>query len=247
MSELVLREDVDGVAYLTLNRPETLNALNPAMFVELRTHVDSIAELTETVGCVVLRGAGRSFSAGNDLKAIQAGETAPHPTYQAETIEALEALPQPVIASVHGHCYTGALELILACDLCVAAEDARFADTHGRWSMTPTWGMSQRLPRRVGMLKAKEMMFTAREVSGSEAAEIGLANQAVPAADLELATEQLARQIVDNSWHTIRGDKRLANGGQEMTLPEALHYERENSPGRGPDMAERLKSFGNQS
>lgn len=162
MSALVLREDRDGVATLTFNRPEALNALSPSMFVELRSHVDAIAASPESVGCVVVRGAGRSFSAGNDIKAIQGGDRAPSAHFQAETIDAIEALPQPVIAQVHGHCYTGALEVALGCDFIVAGESARFADTHGKWSMTPTWGMSQRLPRRIGVARAKQMMFTGK-------------------------------------------------------------------------------------
>ena len=113
-AELILREDAGGVTVLTLNRSETLNALSPSLFVELRAQIDAIAGQIDTVACVVLRGAGRSFSAGNDIKAIQAGDRAPTPHFQAETLDAIEALPQPVIASVHGHCYTGALELVLA-------------------------------------------------------------------------------------------------------------------------------------
>ncbi len=241
---LVLREDSAGVTVLTLNRPETLNALSPSLFVELRAHIDVIAGQVDTVGCVVLRGAGRSCSAGNDIKAIQAGDRAPTPHFQAETLEAIEALPQPVIASVHGHCYTGALELVLACDLCLCAESARFADTHGRWSMTPTWGMSQRLPRRIGPLKAKEMMLTGRVVMGVEAAAIGLVNACVVEDQLEAATQELAKTVALNSWHTIRADKRLVNEGQRYTLAEGLAFERRTSPGAGPDMAERLRAFG---
>ncbi|MEQ9639762.1 MAG: enoyl-CoA hydratase/isomerase family protein [Alphaproteobacteria bacterium] len=245
MSQLVLREDhASGVVVLTLNRPDALNALSPDLFVELRAHIDAIAEATETVGAMVLTGAGRSFSAGNDLKAIQAGATAPSRTFQAETVEALEALPQPVIGAVRGHCYTGALELLLACDLIVAADDARFADTHGKWAMAPGWGMSQRLPRRVGQAKAKEMMFTGRPFSGAEAAEIGLANICVPSAELIDRTLELADQIVANSWHTLRADKMLVRGGDGMSLAEGLRFERTHSPGRGPDLEERLKSFG---
>ena len=240
----MLREDTDGVAVLTLNRAETLNALSPSLFVELRAHIDELARQIDTVGCVVLRGAGRSFSAGNDIKAIQAGDRAPTPHFQAETLDAIEALPQPVVASVHGHCYTGALELVLACDLCLCAESARFADTHGRWSMTPTWGMSQRLPRRIGPLKAKEMMFTGRVVTGVEAAAIGLVNACVVEGELEAATQELARTIALNSWHTLRADKRLVNEGQRYTLAEGLAFERRTSPGAGPDMAERLRAFG---
>ena len=247
MSTLVLRTDTAGVATLTLNRPEALNALSPNLFVELREHIDALAKATESIGCVILRGAGKSFSAGNDIKAIQAGERAPSAHFQAETLDAIEALPQPVIASVHGHCYTGALELVLSCDLLIAAESARFADTHGRWSMTPTWGMSQRLWRRIGPLKAKAMMFTGTPIGGVEAAAIGLANRCVGDTELEQATNELAATIAANSWHTIRADKRLVNEGQRYTLAEGLAFERRTSPGAGPDMAERLKSFGSRS
>jgi len=246
MTALVLREDADGVATLTLNRPETLNALSPSLFVELRAHIDAIRDQADSIGCVVLRGAGRSFSAGNDIKAIQSGDRAPSAHFQAETIDAIEALPQPVIAAVQGHCFTGSLELALGCDFIVAAESARFADTHGRWSMTPTWGMSQRLPRRIGTAHAKQMMFTGTPVSGEEATRIGLANVCVPDAELESTVAGMAAAIVANSWHTLRADKRLVNEGQQFSLSEGLAYERRTSPGAGPDMAERLKAFGSR-
>jgi enoyl-CoA hydratase/carnithine racemase len=247
MTALVQRIDDSGVATLSLNRPEALNALSPALFVELRAHLEAIAATPDNVGCVILRGEGRSFSAGNDIRAIQAGERAPTPHHQAETIDFIEAMPQPVIASVHGHCYTGALEVVLACDLVVCAESARFADTHGRWSMTPTWGMSQRLPRKIGQQRAKMLMYTGQPITGREAVEIGLANLCVDDADLATRTAELARTIVANSWHTLRADKRLVNEGQRFGLPDALAFERRTSPGAGPDMAERLQSFGNRS
>ncbi|MCP5178546.1 MAG: enoyl-CoA hydratase/isomerase family protein [Pseudomonadales bacterium] len=241
---LVERHDDNGLAILSLNRPDALNALSPALFVELRAHIDAIAEATDQVGCVILCGNGRAFSAGNDLKAIQAGEVAPSRHFQAETLDAIEALPQPVIAAVQGHCYTGSLELALACDLLVAADDARFADTHGKWGMSPTWGMSQRLPRRVGLLKAKEIMFSGRVVGGEEAARIGLANACVPRDDLMAQTIAMARGFLENSWFTLRADKMLVNKGLNYTLADGLRFERENSPGRGPDLEQRLKNFG---
>lgn len=244
MSALVLREDTNGIATLLLNRPEALNALSPSMFVELRAHIDAIASSADSIGCVILRGAGRSFSAGNDIKAIQAGDRAPSRDFQAETIDALQALPQPVIAAVKGHCYTGALELALGCDFIVAGESARFADTHGKWSMTPTWGMSQRLPRRIGAARAKQMMFTGTPLNGVEAVAFGLANSCVPDDQLETTVNAMAATIVANSWHTLRADKSLVNEGQEFGLREGLAYERLTSPGAGPDMAERLNAFG---
>lgn len=241
---LVIREDTNGIAILTLNRPESLNALSPNLFVELREHFEDISRTPDEIGCVILRGEGRSFSAGNDLNAIKAGEVAPSRHFQAETLDLIENLPQPVIAAVQGHCYTGSLELVLACDLLIAAESAKFADTHGKWAMTPTWGMTQRLPRRIGPVRAKELMFTGRVVSGAESVILGLANECVPDDELKNRAVELATDIVKNSWHTLRADKALVNAGLNLHLQDGLEYERKNSPGAGPDMAERLAGFG---
>ncbi len=240
---LVVRQDDDGLCTLTLNRPDALNALSPSLFVELRGHLDELATQIDEIGCVILRGAGKSFSAGNDLKAISAGERAPSPHYQAETLDAMEALPQPIIVAVQGHCYTGSLELALAGDLLIAAESAKFADTHGKFGMSPTWGMSQRLPRRVGLLTAKELMYSGRVVSGAEAAEIGLANRCVADDQLVNVAEEMARSFLQNSWFTLRADKMLVNRGLNHTLADGLAFERNESPGRGPDMEQRLAAF----
>src|SRR5581483_3118139 len=132
MPGLVLREDKNGLTTLVLNRPDKLNALNVEMFVELREHIERISAETDRVGLVIVRGAGKCFSAGHDLGDIAKGERPPRPHFQSETIERLANLPQPVISAVHGHCYTGALELALAGDLIIAAESAKFADTHAR-------------------------------------------------------------------------------------------------------------------
>lgn len=244
MAELVLREEQEGLCRLTLNRPEALNALSPKLFVELRAHIDDIADRIDAIGAVILCGAGRSFSAGNDLKAIQAGEVAPSRHFQAETIDALEALPQPVIGAIHGHCYTGSLELALGCDILLAAESARFCDSHGRWGMSPTWGMSQRLPRRVGIQRAKEMMFSGRVVDGREAEAIGLALECVPETELLARAEAMARRFLENSWFTLRADKMLVNRGLDHAGRAGLTFEREHSPGRGPDVEARLAAFG---
>lgn len=244
MAELLLRDERDGLCRLTLNRPEALNALSPSMFVELRAHIDDLSERFDEIGAVILCGAGRSFSAGNDLKAIQAGDSAPSKHFQAETIDALEALPQPVIGAIQGHCYTGSLELALGCDILLAAESARFADTHGKWGMSPIWGMSQRLPRRVGVQRAKELMFSGRVVSGREAAEIGLALECVADDQLLDRAESMARGFLANAWFTLRADKMLVNRGLNYVGQAGLAFERDNNPGRSPDLDERLAQFG---
>lgn len=243
MSELVLREDRDGAAILTLNRPEKLNALNVELFRQLDAQVRRLAEETDTVGLVVVRGAGRCFSAGHDLSDIAAGEKLPEPFFQSKVIERLADLPQPVISAVHGHCYTGALELALAGDIVFAAEGARFADTHAKWALTPVWGMSQRLPRRVGTYRAREMMFTCRTVQGPEAAAIGLADFCVPDAEFDHRLAQLCADILANSWFSHRANKRLLRQTDGLSLSEGLAHEVYRGEGRGPDMAERIAGF----
>jgi len=243
MTQLVTRTDREGAATLTLNRPDKLNALNVEVFVELEAHVARLEEQTDTVGLVILRGAGRCFSAGHDLSDIATGEKLPAPNFQARVIERLAGLPQPVITAVHGHCYTGALELALAGDVILAAESAKFADTHAKWALTPVWGMSQRLPRRVGTYKAREMMFTCRTWTGREAEAIGLANICVPDAAFDATLDALAAQVLANSWFSNRANKRLLMQTDGLTLEAGLAHEIYRSEGRGPDMQARIAGF----
>lgn len=239
---LVLRENNGGLATLTLNRPQKLNALNHAVFEALAHHIDAIERQIDTVGCVVLRGAGRAFSAGHDLDDIAGGrEERAVAHFESRTIERLANLPQPVITAVHGYCYTGALELALAGDIILASEAAVFADTHGKWDLVPVWGMSQRLPRRVGRAKALEMMFTSRNISGREAVTIGLANLCVPDSEFDAALAKLTGDILANSWRANRANKRLIKDTDGMSLEAGLAHEIYKSEGRGPEMAERLK------
>jgi enoyl-CoA hydratase len=247
MPELVLREDQDGLATLTLNRPDKLNALNVEMFIELKNHVDKIAREIDRIGAVVVRGAGKCFSAGHDLNDIAAGERPPKPNFQADTIEALANLPQPVISAVHGHCYTGALELALAGDIIFAAESAKFADTHARWALVPAWGMSQRLPRRIGTVKAREMMFTCRTYPGTEALVMGLANFCVPDDKFDAELRAFVDTILANSWHSHRANKRLLIETDALPLFAGLAHEVYRSRGFGPDMKERIARFTSKS
>lgn len=239
LDDLVLRSDADGLATLTLNRPDKLNALTPSLFVALRKHCDAIAT-DESVRCVVLLGAGRSFCAGHDLTSIATGERAPSRHFEPETVDALDTLPQPTIARIHGHCYTGGLELALACDLLIAGESARLGDTHGQWGLVPIWGMSVRLPERVGMSTAKEMMFTSRRIDGSTAAEIGLVDRVVPDDELDATVADLAGEIARNSPGTNRRVKRLLDDGANRPRSNALLHERSLPYGTPEDMQERM-------
>ncbi|WP_430401454.1 enoyl-CoA hydratase/isomerase family protein [Hyphomonas sp.] len=242
MSALVTREDIDGLALLTLNRPDKLNSLTVGMFRELRTHVIALKK-DDTIGCVVLRGAGRCFSAGHDLGDIAEGEKVPSPGWHSETLRMLETLPQPVIAAVHGHCYTGALEVALAADFIIAADTAKFGDTHAKWALTPIWGMSQRLPRRVGVATAKRLMFTAEMIDAAEALRIGLAEQVVAADGFDAAIDALARQILANSPFSHAANKRLLEATDARDMDSGLQWEILRNEGVGPDMQARIGAF----
>jgi enoyl-CoA hydratase/carnithine racemase len=240
---LVLRTDRDGVTSLTLNRPDKLNALTPGVFVELREHLDAIA-VDESVRCVILAGSGRAFCAGHDLGSIASNEHAPSKHFEPETVDALETLPQPTVARIHGHCYTGGLELALACDLLVASESARLGDTHGQWGLVPIWGMSIRLPERVGRSTAKELMFTSRRISGPEALALGLVDRCVPDDELDTTIDELTAEITANSPGTNRIVKALIDDRFQRPRADALLHEREMPHGRPADMEERLRTGG---
>lgn len=244
MSDLVLREDRDGAVTLTLNRPDKLNALNVALFKALDDHVADLEKGGARL--VILRGAGKCFSAGHDLGDIAAGEKLPRPNFQASVIERLADLPLPVITAVHGHCYTGALELALAGDIIFASEAAKFGDTHAKWALTPVWGLSQRLPRRVGTYKAREMMFTCRTYGGREAERIGLANICVADQDFESGLAALADSILANSSFSHAANKALLTETDGLPQHAGLAHEVFRGRGVGPDMAERIATFQNK-
>ncbi len=246
MAALVLREDRDGIATLTLNRPDKLNSLSQPLFMELRAHLEDLARQIEQTGLVVIRGAGKGFSAGNDIEEMSQHVRQPQPNFKAKTVEMITQLPQPVICAVHGVCYTGALELALACDFIVAARSARFADTHAKLGLIPMLGMSQRLPRRVGAARAIEMMTTSRPYTGEEALAMGLVNYCFPDESFEEELRKLTETIVANSWHTLRGNKRLLRETAGMSLEQGLAHEVYRSPGPAPDIRQRLAAFGSR-
>lgn len=237
----ILREDADGLCRLTLNRPDKLNALDTQGFEELDALCAALEQQTGTVGCVVLQGSGRGFCAGADIGKI--GALPIDPRFKPGVIERFARLPQPVVVAIHGACYTGGLELALAADLIVADQTARFADTHGKWGFVGAWGMSQRLPRRIGTAAAKLMMFTARPVAAQEARSMGLVDVLVEQGRLEEEVADLAAAIVANSWHTNFATKRILRETEGMPLATGLAHENYRNPGFAPDHQERLARF----
>jgi enoyl-CoA hydratase len=223
---LVLRSDAEGVCTLTLNRPEKRNAINHAMFNELRRHVRDIDTNGKHLGLVVLRGAGTAFCAGHDLSDDSGGERFAWLRVEALTLEKFSRLRQPVLVAVQGGCYTGGLELALSGDFIVCSESAQFADTHGKFGLVPGgWGMSQRLPRRVGAAKALEMSLTCRTYTGIEAVAMGLANECVSDDSLDARVAQWSSMILSHSWHSNAAAKRVIYDTDGLSLAEGINHE----------------------
>ncbi|MEM9746851.1 MAG: enoyl-CoA hydratase/isomerase family protein [Actinomycetota bacterium] len=226
----VFVSDAGPVRTVTISRPEALNALTPALLIEIGDSLDAAAS-DESVRVVVLTGEGRAFSAGVDLKAlgesgVDGGDVSGSLNDPARRVtELLSTMPKVTIARVNGFCFTGALELALACDLMVVAEDAKLGDTHAKFGLRPTWGMSARLVRLVGLARARELSYTARTFTGAEAAAMGMAVRAVPLDGLDAAVAELTDAIVENSPDSISAYKDLYRNQQDRGLSDGLAFE----------------------
>jgi enoyl-CoA hydratase/carnithine racemase len=218
-----------ALATVTLNRPEALNAITDEMLVSLAAALREIAASDADV--IVLTGAGRAFSAGVDLKALgqrqlvdgKVGDFLDLPA--REVTRLLTTIPKVVIAKVNGLCFTGALELVLACDLAVASESAKFGDTHAKFGLRPTWGMSQRLVAAVGVTRARDLSYTGRTFTGRDAADWGLVASAVPADALDVAVDELAASVAANSSGSLAAYKDLYAAALDRPLSDGLAYE----------------------
>lgn len=245
--EQILFDADGGVATITLNRPDALNAITPKMLEELNAAMEA-ATIDESIGVIILTGAGKAFSAGVDLKSLGDrelvnGKVGPILDDPARAlIEKITRSPKAVIARVNGFCFTGALEIALGCDIIVCAEEAKLGDTHAKWGLRPTWGMSQRLPRAVGMAKAMELSMTAATFTGAEAAAWGLASRAVPRDNLDAAVNELAQQILENSRGSIAAYKDLYYHTPRKTISYGLTYEAETEY-TIPDTEDRVAQF----
>ncbi len=222
---VVLVSKQDGIATVTLNRPEKLNALNHelrAMFCEVMQELRGDAE----AGVVIITGAGRAFSAGLDLKELGASGSI-RETGNVTFVSVIEQMDAPVIAAVNGYAVTGGFEMVLACDIVIAAETAQFADTHARVGVMPGAGMSARLPRAVGVRKARELSLTGNYLPAREAERLGLVNRVVPGDQLMAVATEMAKQILGADQRVVRQMKRLITLTTESTLGEGMRIEQD--------------------
>jgi enoyl-CoA hydratase len=233
MPQFITVETGDSIAVVTLNRPEAMNALSKALRSELyhaMVELDSDPE----VRAVVLTGAGeRAFTAGLDLKELGSdpnGLSAANAEGAEENpVKAVEVCRKPVIGAINGVAITGGFELALACDVLIASENARFADTHARVGIMPGWGLSQKLSRAVGIYRAKELSLTGNFLDARSAFEWGLVNRVVPAAELMPAARKLASDMASIPGDFLTHYKKLIDDGFAASFGEGLRLEHERS------------------
>jgi enoyl-CoA hydratase/carnithine racemase len=251
----VIVEKTRGVATITLNRPEALNAQTPESLAALNAAFED-AERDDDIGVVVIKGAGRDFCAGMDLKTSFGAEgTANMEKRGAYGIsfgtvcDTIEKMSKPVIAAVHGFAVTGGFLLAYTADLLIAADNAQFMDTHARWGLIPGAGESQRLPRRIGLARAKELFFTCETLRAEEAERMGLVNRTVPQEKLDQTVRELADKILANSRKSIGLLKSLINNGARADFQTGIQQEQKVVKGGmanlepDPDRDARLRTF----
>ena len=249
MSEPLVKSAIEnGVAEVTLNRPDALNSFTPDL---LKALIAALKEAEAKAQVIVLSGAGRAFSAGVDLKMLQ------NATFKSGkvdnvfdnvsvlAVDAIRHCAVPVIAKVHGFCFTGALEMALHADFILTTADTKFGDTHAKWGLRPSWGMSQNLARAVGVRRARELSYTAATFTGADAERWGLATAAF--ADVETLNAETARRakaIAEASPGAIAAYKDLYRLAEENpALEDALGEEQRREYSQITDTMDRLKGF----
>lgn len=252
----VVRLDIENaIATITLNRPEAMNAFSPDVWAGLQQAAQSIKENLE-VRVVIITGAGdRAFSAGLDLKAVAAGGSGPADSakYRAgfESLHNLKSilvyadLAVPVIAAINGYCLGVGMELTLCCDIRLACDTALFALPEVQLGVMPDVGSTQRLPRIVGLSKAKELIFTGRRINAAEALRIGLVDHVYPKDELMLEARKLAEEIAAQNPAIVQGAKRATNLTQSVPIDVGLRLETEIclASGSGMGMGEAAQRF----
>ena len=227
----VLVEQDENVVTLTMNRPDVLNAINTLMLEELTEAVEAAAQ-DETIRCVVLAGAGRAFGAGQDLTEFASAHAGSQPLNVSEhlvkyhrLILAIRHMPKPVIAAIQGIATGITLNIALACDIRIAADNARLREGFAFIGLVPDGGGGYTLPRLVGLGRALEMALLAEDISVAEAERIGLVNRCVPLAELEKMTSALAKQLANGPTRTYELIKELMYKSLDMDLQASLHLE----------------------
>ena len=233
----ILLEESDGIATITLDRPEKLNAYTTEMGEEV-THAFRSLQRDESVRVVILTGAGRAFCAGVDLehlkahdedRNVSAGPCLGEEDFLRKLPLEMRDYPKPIIAAINGHAVGVGLTMVMPCDIRIAAEDARLGFVFARLGILPGLGSTHLLPHLVGMARAQELVLTAKKIPGSEAAAIGLVNRAVPSADVLPEARAMAKEMAGIDPVVLAHAKRALHFGAAHSMAESMKNEQRES------------------
>ncbi|XP_042050708.1 probable enoyl-CoA hydratase 1, peroxisomal [Salvia splendens] len=223
---IFVHREPSGVAFVLINRPKALNSLTRPMIEDMGRAIRSLAS-DDSVRVIILSGSGRAFCSGVDLTAAEDVFKGDVKDVDVDPVVQMELCKKPIIGAINGFAVTAGFEIALACDLLVASKEAKFMDTHARFGIFPSWGLSQKLSRIIGPSRAREVSFTAAPVTAEQAERWGLVNHVVEGRELLKKARQIAEAMIRNDWDLVQMYKAVINDGFKLDLDHGLALEKE--------------------
>ncbi|GAV70842.1 ECH domain-containing protein [Cephalotus follicularis] len=223
---IMVTREPDGIAFVTINRPNSLNSLTKPMMRDLAQAFKSL-DVDNSVRVIILSGSGRAFCSGVDLTAAEEVFKGDVKDVEGDPVAQMERCKKPIIGAISGFAVTAGFEIALACDLLVAAKGAKFIDTHARFGIFPSWGLSQKLSRIIGPNRAREVSLTATPLTAKQAEKWGLVNHVVEEGQLLKKAREVAEAIIKNNQDLVLRYKAVLNEGLKLDLGRALSLEKE--------------------
>ncbi|CAK7326334.1 unnamed protein product [Dovyalis caffra] len=243
---ILVTRDQKGIATITINRPKSLNSLTRPMMMRLARQINALGK-DESVLVIVLTGSGRAFCSGVDLTAAEEVFKGDVKDVETDPVAQMELCKKPIIGAINGFAVTAGFEISLACDILIAAKGAKFMDTHSRFGIFPSWGLSQKLSRIIGANRAREASLTAMPISAEQAEKWGLVNHVVEEGKVLNKAREVAEAIMKNNQDLVLRYKAVINDGLKLDLGHALSLEKERAHayynGMSKDQFQKMQEF----
>lgn len=223
---IVVTRDSGGIAGVTINRPKSLNSLTKSMMTELAQAFKAL-DADDSVRVIILSGSGRAFCSGVDLTAAEDVFKGDVKDVETDSVAQMERCRKPIVGAIAGFAVTAGFEIALACDIIVAAKGTKFIDTHARFGIFPSWGLSQKLSRIIGPNKAREVSLGAIPLTAEQAEKLGFVNHVVEGSELMSKAREIAEAIAKNNQDLVLRYKSVINDGLRLNLADALALEKE--------------------
>lgn len=236
----------NGIACITISRPKAMNSLTRSMITDLAKAFKSLSGDT-LVKVIIITGAGRAFCSGVDLTAAQDVFKGDVKNVDEDAVYQMEQCRKPIIGAINGYAVTAGFEIALACDILIASTEAKFIDTHSKFGIFPSWGLSQKLPRIIGVNRAREVSLTSMPLNAQLAEKWGLVSRLVPPVELMKTAESIAESIIGNHEDMVLRYKAVINDGMKLALGNALELEKKQAhsyyEGMHPEMFVKMQKF----